>query len=254
MKNKKKIVAGLIAVVMLLGAVIGTTLAWFTDSDDTVTNTFTVGNVEIVLYERSDATTGFVDSKANADTINTAYQNYLNELFDAEGENGAQNFVPGYTVTKNAYVSNIGTVDSWVGATYSIPTALVTNGEYKGIDVVVNTTDWTLLGTKEESGITTYYYGLNEILDSEAEAPVFVKSVSINEGATNETADDFFHKLVEVVNGTEIADKETEKVDSALRVFDIVINAYAIQAPSLDATDVEDALATGFPTIFTFGA
>ena len=50
MTNKKRFVAMLMVVVLALTAVIGTTLAYFTDTDD-ATNTFTVGNVEIHIDE-----------------------------------------------------------------------------------------------------------------------------------------------------------------------------------------------------------
>ena len=50
-KNTKKLLAILLAVVLLVGAVIGGTLAWFTDKTQTVQNTFTVGNIDIELDE-----------------------------------------------------------------------------------------------------------------------------------------------------------------------------------------------------------
>lgn len=48
---KKKIVAACLVICLLATAVIGTTLAYFTDTTDTVKNTFTVGNVDIDLKE-----------------------------------------------------------------------------------------------------------------------------------------------------------------------------------------------------------
>jgi len=51
MKNMKKSVAILLAVVLLVGVVIGGTLAWFTDKTQKVKNTFTVGNIDIELKE-----------------------------------------------------------------------------------------------------------------------------------------------------------------------------------------------------------
>ena len=48
---KKKIVSVCLVVCLLATAIIGTTLAYFTDKTDTVKNTFTVGNVDIDLKE-----------------------------------------------------------------------------------------------------------------------------------------------------------------------------------------------------------
>lgn len=49
---KKKILAACLVVCLLATAVIGTTLAYFTDKTQTKTNTFTMGNVDIELAEK----------------------------------------------------------------------------------------------------------------------------------------------------------------------------------------------------------
>lgn len=51
--NAKKIIVTLLAVVMLIGGTIGGTLAWLSATSGTVTNTFTVGNIWIDLYEHT---------------------------------------------------------------------------------------------------------------------------------------------------------------------------------------------------------
>lgn len=48
---KKKIVSVCLVVCLLATAIIGTTLAYFTDKTEAVTNTFTMGNVDIELDE-----------------------------------------------------------------------------------------------------------------------------------------------------------------------------------------------------------
>ena len=50
---KKKIVSVCLVVCLLATAIIGTTLAYFTDKTEAVTNTFTVGNVDIELAENT---------------------------------------------------------------------------------------------------------------------------------------------------------------------------------------------------------
>lgn len=53
-KMKKKTVALLLALVLVFGAAVGGTIAYLMDSTDSVTNTFTVGKVDIDLYETKD--------------------------------------------------------------------------------------------------------------------------------------------------------------------------------------------------------
>lgn len=48
---KKKIVAMVTSLVLVAALAVGGTLAWLTDTTETVTNTFTVGNVDITLVE-----------------------------------------------------------------------------------------------------------------------------------------------------------------------------------------------------------
>ena len=63
--NAKKIVAALLAVVLLIGIGVGGTLAWLFDFTDEVQNTFTVGNINIDLKE----TVNGVDSSAKTNRV-----------------------------------------------------------------------------------------------------------------------------------------------------------------------------------------
>lgn len=60
---KKKILAACLVICLLATAVIGTTLAYFTDNDAKI-NTFTVGNVDIRLEEPNWDASGSVDAPA----------------------------------------------------------------------------------------------------------------------------------------------------------------------------------------------
>jgi len=53
---KKRTVAILLAIVLVFGAAVGGTLAWLLDTTAPVTNTFTVGDVEITLTETPNQT------------------------------------------------------------------------------------------------------------------------------------------------------------------------------------------------------
>lgn len=88
MKKVKKILALLLCAVLLVAASVAGTLAYLTDND-TATNTFTVGNVDIELQEYEvDAQTG--EKKANATAVEG--------LTDLE-------LVPGRTIQKNPFIT-----------------------------------------------------------------------------------------------------------------------------------------------------
>lgn len=89
---KKKILALCLVICLAAVALIGGTLAYFTDTDYQ-TNEFTVGDVEVDLWE----------------------------VFDAEA---AEDMVPGRKVNKDVFVENIGTNDAYVRIHMAIPTAL----------------------------------------------------------------------------------------------------------------------------------
>ena len=62
-KRQKKLVSLIVAAVLLAGGLIGGTLAWLIDKDE-VTNTFTVGNIDITLTESDSGQ----DSDGNLNT------------------------------------------------------------------------------------------------------------------------------------------------------------------------------------------
>ena len=61
---KKSVIIALIALTLIVGCVVGGTLAWLTATTVTVTNTFTVGDINIELTE-----TGTTDNQKNYDYI-----------------------------------------------------------------------------------------------------------------------------------------------------------------------------------------
>ena len=93
---KKKILALCLVVVLAITAVTGATLAYFTDTD-AQTNTITMGDVEVDLWE----------------------------VFDSEA---AKDMVPGEDVNKDVYVENIGTNDAYVRVHVAVP-AIVDDGD-----------------------------------------------------------------------------------------------------------------------------
>ena len=137
---KKKLIAIFLCVALVAIAVVGASLAYFTDTKS-ATNTFTVGDVKIDLIESryhrtgsdnagdtsvpdpttkaagmefvTDGWTVFTDDEIKADAAN--YSTYI-------GERG-KNMVPGRNVVKCPYVVNTGANDAYIRIRVMIPSA-----------------------------------------------------------------------------------------------------------------------------------
>ena len=157
---KKKITALCLCVALLAIAVVGASLAYFTDTKS-ATNTFTVGNVKIELLEsqyhrvnagRGNATgateplmgaylwAADVDMQgtpANTPNYVTSGETWNGQYFsDAQIEADAatykngyfaehrQNMVPGANVRKNPYVKNTGKLDAYIRVRVLVPVSL----------------------------------------------------------------------------------------------------------------------------------
>ena len=135
---KKKITAIFLCVALLAIAIVGASLAYFTDTDS-ATNTFTVGNVKIDLIESryhrqgsgssgdttiptpdktasgmkyvSDGATIFTDDEIKADAAN--YSAYITER--------GKNMVPGKNIAKSPYVINTGANEAYIRIRVMIP-------------------------------------------------------------------------------------------------------------------------------------
>lgn len=66
-----KVIAVLLCVVLLIGGAVGGTLAWLIANTQTVTNTFTVGNIKIDLQEKVD---GKMTSALTTDVTNDTFK------------------------------------------------------------------------------------------------------------------------------------------------------------------------------------
>ena len=155
---KKKLIAIFLCVALVAIAVVGASLAYFTDTKS-ATNTFTVGDVKIDLiesrYHRTgsdnagdtsvpdpttkaagmefvpDGWTVFTDDEIKADAAN--YSEYI-------GERG-KNMVPGRNVVKCPYVVNTGANDAYIRIRVMIPSAA--NNDFVAVkDGGVITTQW----------------------------------------------------------------------------------------------------------------
>ena len=175
---KKKITALCLCVALLAVAVVGASLAYFTDTDN-ATNTFTVGNVKIDLIESKfhregndnsgdtsipDPThkvvaddgmkyvatghTMFTDAEIKADA-----ETYATDYLAVKGEN----MVPGRGVAKCPYVVNTGANDAYIRIRVMVPSAA--NNDFVDVkDGGVITNQWcttSMLCGEFQSGAQT---------------------------------------------------------------------------------------------------
>ena len=155
---KKKITAIFLCVALLAIAIVGASLAYFTDTK-TATNTFTVGNVRIDLIESRYHREGNDNSGDTdiPDPQNTAsgmtYVRDGNHAFtDAEIQEDAANYsdyigkrgnnmVPGRGVAKCPYVVNTGANDAYIRIRVMVPSAA--NNDFVAVkDGGVITNQW----------------------------------------------------------------------------------------------------------------
>ena len=105
---KKKIAALALVVVLLAAAVVGGTMAYFTDTDS-ATNVFTVGNVDIVLDE---AAVSYEDGKWVSGTERVQSNTY-------------EKVYPGAVIPKDPTVHNVGSNSAYVRVNVSVENALM---------------------------------------------------------------------------------------------------------------------------------
>mgnify|MGYP004698453493 CR=1 FL=1 len=172
---KKKITALCLCVAILAVAVVGASLAYFTDTDN-ATNTFTVGNVKIDLIESkfhregndnsgdtsipdptqtasgmkyvTDGHKAFTDAEIKADA-----ETYMADYLAVKGEN----MVPGRGVAKCPYVVNTGANDAYIRIRVMVPSAA--NNDFVAVkDGGVITNQWcttSMLCGEFQSGAQT---------------------------------------------------------------------------------------------------
>ena len=135
---KKKIVAFTLVIAMLAIAIVGGTLAYFTDFDEK-TNVIAVGDVSAKLYEskyhRGANSSSYLFMTGQPEVLDDAtivaddatyHTDYLPNAtlmpFDLKSEHRVQSMFEECTVAKNAYVQNTSTTnDCFVMVSYLIP-------------------------------------------------------------------------------------------------------------------------------------
>jgi len=142
---KKKTIAALMAFVLIIGATVGVTLAYLSDKTSDVVNTFTVGKVDIDLYEHDLKTDGTLDKTK-----------------EVLGED-TYKIIPGSAQPKDPTVDVIaGSEECYlfikvVEKNNIITAASGNTAAVKYVDWKI-ATGWTKLSETSENGVVTYVY------------------------------------------------------------------------------------------------
>lgn len=162
---KKKILALCLVVVLAATAVIGGTLAYFTDTEE-ATNTFTIGNIDITLDEE----------KPGADGERT------------DGGIAYENVMPGVAYAKDPVVTNIGDNDAYVRVKVTVQngaTWLELFGEEtveENFAALINNTlgdDWEIAEVEAVEGDIVATLNYTELLPAGEAAPAVFTEVMI---------------------------------------------------------------------------
>lgn len=212
MKTKKKaLLTVLCAVMLVVGSVFGT-YAYLTDTTGPVTNTFSIGKVQITLDETKVDEMGVTDKTAQNPVTANSYK-----------------LLPGHEYTKDPTVHFQPESEKsvlFVKVKNEIAAIESNASTYKSVDAQIKDNGWTELADATSEENTKVYYKLVSANTSKTDAvnyPVFAKftvdsSVIGNKPTTTVAGDN--NKYLEDYNGKTI-----------------VVTAYAIQADTIVAGD-----------------
>ena len=239
---KKKILAIGLVVAMAATAVVGGTLAYFTDTDQK-TNTFTAGGVKIDLIEQqvNDGGTALEDFKQNQVLMPIVGSAQGDK--DSFGQPVAENYID-----KIVTIKNTGNSDAYVRAYFAIPTAL--DDGYETFNAGLNvlhfnfgnangaTTQGNQWNWNNDSGTWKYY----ETTIDGVKYNVYYADyyTTLAAGATTEQfiSGVYLDKNVDMKDGKYV-DKRNKSAD--LSILEGTVNcpvmAVAVQAAGLDSVD-----------------
>ena len=185
---KKKLTAIFLCVALVAIAVVGASLAYFTDTDE-ATNTFTVGNVKIKLLESSlhrenagvvngaTSTSELWSDVAKEGSGNTSKYKAGDTFYtDAQIEENAAEYtcenvqlIPGRSYHKMPYVKNVGSNDAYIRIRVMIPadldTAVLNSSMYtsSAMDKGEFTMAYDNSGTADRDGVKYNVYTFTRI-------------------------------------------------------------------------------------------
>ena len=203
---KRRTLALLCAVVMVVGMAIGGTLAWLVADSGPVTNTFTVGDVNILLEE-----TGAVDGQKTYE------------------------LVPGNVMSKDPTVTvEAGSEPCWVFVEMTVADSLIAESP-KLLEYSVRT-GWELVETASntDDDTTTYVYRWNAVVNATtADQTLYVLAC---QDTTNEEHVNC-HGCVSVPSG--VTKQQLEELGENAQL-PMTFQAYAIQSANLQVTKASD--------------
>lgn len=208
-----KVVATLLAIALLIGGVVGGTLAWLTATSGTVTNTFTVGDINITLQEYPFKT----DSTTELDENATPVQSIDTYKVVPGGEQPKKPFVTVKAKSENCYVyvnvvNNL-TIDNTLVVNYDSPA------------------NWTEVASKTAAdGTVSTLYRYNSIMnysENDSEPLVVFTKVSYSDSIQKDNS-------------------ETDLEIGQLKDKTIVLNAYAHQSDNTDQATADAAAKAHF--------
>jgi len=224
MKSKTKALLMVLCALMLVVASVLGTIAYLTDTE-TVTNTFTVGNVQIKLDEAKVKENGEVESESGSEERTT--------------EGNAYHLLPGHTYVKDPTVTVLG------GSEESYVRMMVTVNFSEELDAIFapnganlinifygyDETEWSLYDVTEdaENNVRTYEFRYKD---------------TVAKAATDTALDPLFDKIIvpQFVDNEDLAslvEYGTDKDGNTVIVdqFTISITAHAIQADGFEDDD-----------------
>ena len=147
---KKKILVLCLVVALAVTAVVGGTLAYFTDTDNE-TNTFTAGGVKIDLIEQERNGNGGLQNFTQGKVLMPIVGSAQGEK-DALGQPVAKNYVD-----KMVTIKNTGKSDAYVRAYFAIPSAL-DDGFEESFNASMNILHFNFGNVVSEDGVITTTY------------------------------------------------------------------------------------------------
>lgn len=236
---KKKLTAIFLCVALAAIAIVGASLAYFTDTDS-ATNTFTVGNVKIDLLESSlhrenagiaNGTTSTselwsdVDKEGSGNTSkykagDTFYTDAQIEANAAEYKCENVQLIPGRSYHKMPYVKNVGKNDAYIRIRVMIPadldTAILNSSIYTqtALDKKEFTMAYDNSGTVDRDGVKYNVYTFTRLDPLAPEEMTYWNVWGIIKMDTDVTSEEAEQLLAKYSNG----------------VFPVLVEADAIQA------------------------
>lgn len=236
---KKKILALALVVVVAVTAIAGASLAYLTDTEDQV-NTFTAGNVDIMLDEQK---------------ITLDEDGYINGYEGrTEDDQDFGKMFPGQVITKDPTITNIGSEKAYIAAKITVTATdlesligtgyegllginkMISGGLVKENDTMKQ--DHPLFGTLPVYGDETY-----SIYQEKVDANTYVFYIFIETIMAPEQSVTLFDTI------TIPAEWDNDEM-AKIADLNIHVEAFATQIQTFD--DCFDAMTTAFPEHFDF--